>query len=128
MDIDISKGELTELYVDLGKASAKIVPAVVAAVEASGRSLEAQWRSNAQQTSGVHGKHYPDSIDHEMHIGFGSIAVEVGPNPSKPQGGMSFELGSRNQPPHLDGAQATDVEEPQFMARLAKAADGALRG
>ena len=61
-------------------------------------------RANARRTAGKHGKHYPRSITEEMKLfgGLGLIAGEYGPDEALRQGGMSFEGGSRNQPPHLD--------------------------
>jgi hypothetical protein len=73
----------------------------------------AAWRNNAVTTSGEHGKHYPDSIDSELAFDLRGVSVDVGPNGGKPQGGMSFEFGSRNQPPHLDGAKALDTITPR---------------
>lgn len=46
----------------------------------------------------------------------------VAPDPGMPQGGMSFEFGSSNQPPHLDGARALVAFEPQFLSMVEKAA------
>lgn len=70
-------------------------------------------RTNAERTAGRHGLHYPKSITSELHRGRGlfgnSISGEYGPDSSRPQGGMSFETGSRNQPPHLDLAKSADL-------------------
>lgn len=75
-------------------------------------------KANAKRTAGEHGKHYPRSITSEMGSGLGlfgnTISGEYGPDASKPQGGMSFEYGSRNQPPHLDLARSADIVGPSF--------------
>jgi len=75
-------------------------------------------KANAKRTAGDHGKHYPASITSEMHSGLGlfgnTISGEYGPDVARPQGGMSFEFGSRNQPPHLDLARSADVVGPSF--------------
>lgn len=74
-----------------------------------GRDLS---KSLARESAGTHGKHYPKAITSEMHGGSGlfgnTYSGEWGPDSARPQGGMSFENGSRNQPPHNDLAQAAD--------------------
>jgi hypothetical protein len=76
-------------------------------------------RANAKRTAGAHGKHYPKAITAEMTSGLGlfgnTISGEYGPDPALPQGGMSFEHGSRNQPPHNDLAKSADVVGPSFL-------------
>jgi hypothetical protein len=76
-------------------------------------------RANAERTAGAHGKHYPKSITSEQRkpfMGFGAsvFSAEYGPDAAKLQGGMSFEYGSRNQPPHLDLARSADVIGPSL--------------
>lgn len=70
-------------------------------------------KANAKRTAGVHGKHYHRAFSASMHRGLGlfgnAISGEYGPDASKPQGGMSFERGSRNQPPHNDLAKSADL-------------------
>lgn len=109
---------------DLGRASKELANAIFDVYDQAGEAFADDWRSNARETSGVHGKYYPDSIDHEMRFAFTGIAVEVGPNSGKKQGGMGrgFELGSVNQPPHLDGTRALGAAE----SRLAKMAETAV--
>lgn len=78
-------------------------------------------RDNARRTARRHGKHYPNSITPEMKLvsgGFGLIVGEYGPDPAKRQGGMSFEMGSRNQPPHLDLAKSADIIGPAFAGEV----------
>lgn len=72
-------------------------------------------RANAQRSAGAHGKHYPKSITSEMHAG---LSGEYGPDAAMPQGGMSFEFGSRNQPPHLDLAKSADLIGPKFEQKV----------
>ncbi len=119
MTISFDASEMTRLAVDLGRAGAKAVPTVAVAVQAGGKLLEAGWRANAAATSGVHGKHYPKSIKAKPT---GVLESTVAPDPGMMQGGMSFEFGSRNQPPHLDGARALAAFEPQFLSMVEKAA------
>jgi hypothetical protein len=77
---------------------------------AVGEAFADDWARNAVETSGEHGKHYPNSIDAELVFSVTTVTVEAGPNTSKKQGSMGrgFEFGSENQPPHLDGLRALD--------------------
>lgn len=119
MTISWDTSEVNRLAADLGRAGAKAVPTVAAAVQAGGKLLEAGWRTNAEATAGVHGKHYPKSITAKPT---GVLESTIGPDPSKPQGGMSFELGSSRQPPHLDGARALTTTTPAIMNLIEQAA------
>lgn len=112
--------EVFDLARDFGKASGEVARALYTVFEQEGETFAEDWADNARETSGEHGKHYPNSITSETKVAFG-IHVETGPDSSMPQGGMGrgFELGSRNQPPHLDGLRALPIAE----ARLERAAD-----
>lgn len=73
----------------------------------------------AKVSAGSHGKHYHKAFSWEMHGirgGFGvyGISGEYGPDAAKPQGNMSFERGSKNQPAHLDLAKSADLIGPSF--------------
>ncbi|MEV0382418.1 hypothetical protein [Nonomuraea sp. NPDC050643] len=76
------------------------------------------WRDNARQSAGAHGKHYPSSITAEK---VGDAAWEIGPDSALPQGGMGagFEWGSVNQPPHNDMGQAI-VAVPERLESAVK--------
>lgn len=68
----------------------------------------------AKRSAGEHGKHYYRSFTAEMRpvfnlFGARIISGEYGPDIARPQGGMSFEFGSRNQKPHLDLARSADL-------------------
>lgn len=107
------RGDASEVFkmaADLASIGAKSVPAMRGVMGAVGESFAAEWASNARETSGEHGIHYPDSITAELVFDVGGISVDVGPDKSKKQGSMGrgFEFGSRNQPPHLDGLRALD--------------------
>jgi hypothetical protein len=65
----------------------------------------------ARESAGDHGKLY--------HLAFSAeardpLSWEYGPDSAMPQGGMSFEYGSRNQPPHLDLNRSADIIGPLF--------------
>lgn len=118
--------EIFELANDFGKAPAKVASTLYETFRSNGREFREAWQENARQTSGAHGKHYPDAITDEMRTGaLTSIEVEVGPESGRKQGGMGpgFEFGSRNQPPHLDGLRALGPAD----AKLMREADNAIR-
>lgn len=60
-------------------------------------------KTSARITAGAHGKHYHRAFTAEMT---GPLTGEYGPDAARPQGGMSFENGSRNQRPHRDLARS----------------------
>lgn len=70
----------------------------------------------ARRSSGRHGKLYPRAFTAEMKLygALGLISGEYGPDSARPQGGMSFEFGSRNQKPHLDLARSADIIGREF--------------
>lgn len=107
------RSDATEVYRlagDMSQVGARSIPALRGSMLAVGEAFAEEWRRNAVETSGEHGRHYPNSIDAELAFSVRSVEVEVGPNRAKKQGSMGrgFEFGSRNQPPHLDGLRALD--------------------
>lgn len=107
------RGDASEVYklaADLSQVGAKSIPAMRGVMNEVGQAFAKEWAANARETSGEHGRHYPDSIDSELVFDFGGVSVDVGPNRDKKQGSMGrgFEFGSENQPPHLDGLRALD--------------------
>lgn len=126
--MSLFRGDASDFYAlaqDLSSVGAKAVPALRGGMAQAGKTIERAWRNNAVATSGVHGKHYPDSIDSELVFDLGGVSVDVGPNAAKPQGSMGkgFEFGSRNQPPHLDGAKALAANEAAVEKVVAQALD-----
>lgn len=102
---------IDELADDL-RAIAVGAPVDMAACVRDNAQTGRNWAKQfARSSSGVHGKHYPNSITAEA---LGPTTWEYGPDSAMPQGGMSFEFGSRNQPPHLDIAKSADMVAPQF--------------
>jgi hypothetical protein len=77
--------------------------------------IEETWKAEAEVTAGAHGKHYPKRIGSRMLAGFTTIQGEVGPIKPGPQADMSFEFGSVNQPPHLDGQRAAEAHEQGIL-------------
>jgi hypothetical protein len=112
--------EIRRLAADLSAAGPKMVRPLRKVWQEIGDRTAQEWAAIATTTAGAHGVHYPKSIDAELTFST-NLSVEIGPNPAKPQGGMSFEKGSVNQPPHLDGLKAVDKMTPvvEVMARSA---------
>lgn len=85
-------------------------------------------KDNARRTAGKHGKHYPKSFTWETAsfygFGGGEFVAIYGPDAARPQGGMSFEHGSRNQPPHLDLNKSADLIGPSFAQEVRQLPDG----
>lgn len=124
------RGDASEIYRlagDMAAVSGKTIPALRGVMEQAGEAFANDWRDNAVETSGEHGKHYPHSIDSELVFDVRGVSVDVGPNASKPQGSMGrgFEFGSINQPPHLDGLRALDGMQMR-TERMVDAAIGHL--
>lgn len=117
--------DLTDDMTDIARGARKDMVGVVK----EGIRVGAQVaRDNAKRTAGKHGKHYPRSITASMNGivsfgGVGGISGEYGPNSAMPQGGMSFENGSRNQPPHRDLAKSADLIGPSFGQEVAQLPD-----
>lgn len=124
------RGDASEIYRlagDMTAVSAKTVPALRGVMAQAGEAFADEWRANAVETSGQHGKHYPNSIDSELVFDLRGVSVDVGPNSAMPQGSMGrgFEFGSQNQPPHLDGLRALDGMQMR-TERMVDAAIGHL--
>jgi hypothetical protein len=77
-------------------------------------------------STGTYLKHYPKSIGYDM---LGPLEAEVGPDSSKPQGGMGrgVEFGSVHTPPKPHMFPAADVEEPLFEKNVAVVIARSLR-
>lgn len=102
---------------DLASDMAKIPPMAAKDMKATVRQAaivgNTLARDNARRSAGAHGKHYPKAFTWEtgsfFGFGGGAFTAEYGPEIGRPQGGMSFEFGSRNQKPHLDLARSADI-------------------
>lgn len=117
--------EFRQLAVEFNAAAHATLPAARAVIQDGAAQVKEAWQTNARATSGLHGKHYPNSITYETRMLAGSAVGEIGPDVSKLQGGMGrgFEFGSRNQPPHLDGTKAVDASEGGITSALTSAFD-----
>lgn len=123
-DSDLDGTELLALAAYFDGAAKGVAEKAYPVVKQHAQELRDQWQTNAKETAGQHGKHYPKAITAEQIPVTDEILWEVGPERMRKQGDMSFEYGSRNQPPHLDGARAAIQQEPKFIASL----DEIIRG
>ena len=108
---------------DLGKISGRAFRNVEVAVRVGGRQVERDWKANATQTAGVHGKWYPLAIKGRST---GALEYTIKPDEAMKQGAMSFENGSRNQPPHLDALRAFQGREASVQRMIKRAVENSL--
>lgn len=105
---------LPDLERDLRFIAVEFKPRASVQVADVARDGNRAGKANAKRTSGKHGPHYPNAFSVERRS---PLTYEWGPDAAKPQGGMSFEGGSRNQPPHHDIAKAADIHGAGALAR-----------
>lgn len=106
---------------DLEHIAGRVKPEMRGIVREGIKAGEKAGKAFARRSSGSHGPHYIDAITSEMT---GPLEGEWGPDVSKPQGDMSWERGSVNQPPHNDMAKAADVIAPKFHEKVERAVNG----
>lgn len=111
---------------DLQRDLAAIVPRARAdmrkVVTEGARAGNELAKDNARRTAGAHGKLYPRAFTADRAtpslFGGAGFSAEYGPLSGRPQGGMEFEFGSRNQPPHLDLAKSADIIGGSFAREV----------
>jgi hypothetical protein len=104
-----------EVIGDLTRIGGRALRQMRSAIEEAGTDVRDEWRANATETAGAHGKHYPKAIMSKMT---GPLEATIEPQEGMKQAGMSFEFGSRNQPPHNDGQRAIDHYAPLIARRI----------
>ena len=85
-------------------------------------NVKKDWRANARQTAGKHGKLYQRSIGYDIApYGPDLTMATIGPDKGGPQGALGniLEYGSVKNPPHNDGGRALINELPAFEAQMA---------
>lgn len=97
---------IDDLASDLRTIAVEVTPTMAKTLRAEARLGNELAKGFAKVSAGRHGKLYPNAFSAEAR---GPLSWEYGPDSAKPQGGMSFEHGSRNQPPHLDLAKSADI-------------------
>lgn len=125
-NLAIAHTGLPQLATALAAAGSGVAAEVEPVVRTQGRELRDTARTMARLSARKHGKLYPSSITDDVFMMDGAIGVEVGPDISRQQGGMSFELGSANQAPHNDIGLAGALAEPLFAQAVEDAVDALL--
>lgn len=103
--------DLDRLQRDLKKIPGKLAGGAERAAARRAQEGNRNAKRRATRTAGKHGKHYPSAFIAER---VGDMHWRYGPITSIAQGAMSFEGGSRNQPPHLDLEKSAAVVGPKF--------------
>lgn len=110
-----------DLARDAARVATKAKPKMAKVVRRNAEQGNRLGADIARKSAGAHGKHYPGAFSAEAIT---PLVWEYGPDAGMPQGGMSFEFGSRNQPPHLDLAKSLDVQGPKFADDAGDVLDG----
>lgn len=128
-DLDLDGSDLVKLATDIGVDAHRIAERAYPLVKEQALALRNEWRDNARDTAGAHGKLYPRTITAEQMPVRGAVEWEVGPESALDQGGMGrgFEYGSVNQPPHWDMTMAVTDREPKFMSAVEELVRSFLR-
>lgn len=113
--------QIDKLASDMGRIPVRAEVGFVRALRRSAERGNRAGRRIAARSAGKHGKHYPNSWSAEA---ISPLVWEYGPDSSEPQGGMSFNEGSRNQPPHHDLEKSLDIERPRFHRDIDRVVDG----
>lgn len=115
MNIYTDVAELDILIADLRKAANELDRALDEGARDVAKGGNRLAVASARRTAGTHGKRYPRAFSVER-LGLGDYVY--GPDAAMPQGDMSFETGSRNQPPHLDIALSRDYVADQLPRKV----------
>lgn len=115
---------LSDLERDLRTIATEFKPRMARNVRDVARDGNREGKRLARRSAGNHGRHYHKAFSAERFAG-DALTWVWGPDASMPQGGMSFERGSRNQPPHHDIAKAADMHgAPQLAVKVHVTLDG----
>lgn len=117
MDVKLDSSRIKILAADLDRVpelATRHIADAVGETAKRGNKLAANF---ARESAGDHGPHYHKAFQAERADLLGLTWV-YGPNAAMPQGNMSFEHGSRNQPPHLDLAKSADLIGPDFQRNV----------
>lgn len=121
--------EVRKLSQDLGRASAKVVPAVHAVVRKGADNIKRDMVAEATAGSDTgYYRAFPHSITYDMRATLGAIEYQIGPDKLLPQGALGNILyfGTSKNAPELNLLGPLEREEPNFMAALLAAAEGTL--
>lgn len=108
---------LTELKVDLDKATSRMMPEVMAVLGRAGLNIK---RGTQRRWAGMrHLPKLPGLVSYDVHHIVGGVAVEVGPQHIG-QGELAnfVEFGSVQNQPRPGLSPSLDEEEPKTLAAL----------
>lgn len=117
MATSIRVSGLTELLVDLDKATSRLEPEVMAVLGRAGLNIK---RGTQRRWSGMkHLKRLPGLVSYDVAHGIGKVYVEVGPE-HRGQGELAnvAEFGTKNNAPRPALSPELDIEEPKTVAAL----------
>ena len=111
---------------DLAVAPLKAVPLVAAVVKKAAQNVK-DHMVNEARSNGTY-KHFHRSISYDVHLAFGGIEAEIGPDKDRTQGALGNVLyfGTSKNAPVLDINSGLRAEEEAFAENLADAAERAL--
>lgn len=115
--ITVDTSDLTALVTAYAAAPEKALPELEASVERGALNIKRDARRLVRdQITGTYLPHYPRAIDYDMEVDGGSIEAEIGPDDSKPQGGMGrgVEYGSSHTGPIPHLVPAFEDELPKL--------------
>ncbi len=125
MGIHFDSTGIHDLAADYGRVPVLATARVDRAVEDVAEDGNRIASGFARESAGDHGKHYHAAFTVERERAGTWV---YGPDAARPQGGMSFEFGSRNQPPHLDLNRSADIIGPDLSRQVGDAVEDVLRG
>lgn len=120
MSVHFDSSQIKVLAAELGRIPNRATRLVADVVQDTAKRGNTLAKTYARQSAGAHGKLYHRAFSAESS-GLLGLTWVYGPDASMPQGGMSFERGSRNQPPHMDLARSADVIAPSFRRGVSRA-------
>lgn len=106
--------DLGDLQRDCTTVARSARPMMAKIVRGMAKEGNRMAKENARRTAGKHGKRYPARFKPNRIDQLTWVYGPVG----RPQGEMSFEFGSRNQPPHLDLARSADLIGPRMAVNV----------
>lgn len=106
-----------DLHRDMQVIAKTTKPRMAKVVASNARHGNRLAKASAKVTAGAHGKLYHKAFRADRVT---ALEWHYGPESSMPQGDMSFERGSRNQPPHLDLLKSTDTIGPKYARDIDK--------
>ena len=118
--------DLRGLAADLGKVSAKVIPAAAAVVAKGALNVKEDWR---QRWSGfTYAPGIDEAVTYDLQLAPGRIGAEVGPDKDLRQGALGnlLEYGSVNNAPIPGGLPAAEAEEPRFTEAVAELGESLL--